>query len=282
MDQLFIFWIGTDIPIFNKPMKFRDAVDFDQCVNSVAGLIDHEVLAAIQIVIHAGRSKYADRRQQLQHMQPVNCHRPPPAVAILRIRHHIPQIIQQHAGEALPNAQIRDFGKFYGPIIPELQLHTVPVCTGFTVPLPGFVVDPDHYLAFGTADHNRAALAGKHGFPVVGTGDEMLLLGIADDLGHIQHAGVIIKGHVQAGDFCLRLDDPGKQLVPANGRKGLEGTAALAGHLAPNAHIIPAVEVDGNGTEILAVTVTVGALYDLPRAILHAQHPDHIIRGKNL
>ena len=47
MNKLFIFWIVANITVFNQPMEFRDTVNFDQCVNSIAGLIDHKILAAI-------------------------------------------------------------------------------------------------------------------------------------------------------------------------------------------------------------------------------------------
>ena len=281
MNKLFIFWIVANITGFNQPMEFRDTVNFDQCVNSIAGLIDHKILAAIQIIIHAGRSKDTNRRQQIQHIQPISRHRPPPTVAILRIRHHIPQVIEQHAGEAFSNTQIRNPSKFYGPIIPELELYTVPVRASFTVPLTGFIVNTDHNLAFRTADHNRAALAGKHGFPIIGAGNKILVLGIVDNLHHIQNTGMIIESNIQTRDLRLRLYDPGKQLVPADRRKGFKSAAALAGHFTPDTHIITAVIVDRNRTEILAITITVRAFDDLPGASLKTQHADHIVRGKN-
>ena len=54
MNELFVFRIVADITVFNQTMEFRDAVNFDQCVNGITGLVDHKVLAAIQVVIHTG------------------------------------------------------------------------------------------------------------------------------------------------------------------------------------------------------------------------------------
>lgn len=162
MDQLRIFWIITDFPIFYQSIELRLSVDFNECINGIACLVNHIVFTAIQVIVHARSEVNTDRRQQLQHIKPVRRHRPTPAIAVVRVRNHIAQVVHQYAGKPLADAQAGNLRELNRPIIPELKLHTVPVGAGFTVALPGFVINTNDDLAFGASDHHRGALTGEH------------------------------------------------------------------------------------------------------------------------
>ena len=147
------------------------------------------------------------------------------------------------------------------------------------MPFGGLVVDADKHLALRAADLHRGALGAEHGLPIVAAADVMLAAGVLHDLVYIQYAGVVVKGHVQTGDLQLLDGDPAEQIVPAFGGEGLERPAALAGHLYPYAHILPAVVVDTDAGKVFAVTVAVRALGLLPRTMGKPQCFYELLRG---
>ena len=63
-------------------MELIDTVNLDKSINSIAGLVDHISLAAVNVVIHAGGGIDPDRRQNLQHVQPVVRHLPTPLIGV--------------------------------------------------------------------------------------------------------------------------------------------------------------------------------------------------------
>ena len=153
----------------------------------------------------------------------------------------------------------------------------LPICTAA---LRRLVIDADAGLALRAADHDADAVGAADGLPVAHTADEVLVLGVLGDLVDVQNAGVVIIGHVQAGHMQGILMDKVQQLVPlaGQGSQVLEIPAALAGHLTPYAHILPAIVVDGDTAEIEPVHIAPCALGLRPGTLLQAQGLNKLLR----
>ena len=138
-------------------MELIDTVDLDKSINSIAGLVDHIGLTTIYVVVHAGGGIDPDRRQNLQHVQPVVRHLPTPLIGVKIVRNHITEVIQQDAGKRFSYRK-RNLSKLYSPVITKLNLHTNPMSTRLTVPFSRLIIDTHNHLTLRTTDLNSRAL----------------------------------------------------------------------------------------------------------------------------
>ena len=98
---------------------------------------------------------------------------------------------------------------------------------------------------------------------------------ISYQLRKVQNAGMVIKGNVETGYIHLIgiRKDLIKQDIIISMPQRLKDSAALPGHLQPNPHVLPAVEMDG---DMVIVKATMVAMYSLvkqfPGTFLKSQH----------
>ena len=278
-DKLILGVGGAPAHIDQGNEIFKAVTDLQHGINGVASHIKDIVTAALQIVGPAGQRENLDAGHVPDEGIPIARRLPAALIAVGGVRDHIAQIVQQHPGKGFAHVH-GNFAELLRPAVPELKLHADPMLPICTAALRRLVINADAGLALGAADHDADAVGAADGLPVAHSGDEMLVLGVLGDLVDVQNAGVVVIGHVQAGHMQGILMDKVQQLVPLAGQSSqvLEIPAALAGHLAPYAHVFPAIVVDGDTAEIEPVHIAPGALGLRPGTLLQAQGLNKLLR----
>ena len=145
------------------------------------------------------------------------------------------------------------------------------------------IINADEYLALRASDLNACAFGADEAFPIVGLADVHSALRILRDFTDVQYTGMVVIGHVKAGDLQSKRADEVKELLPLFHSVGFQrgecfkGAAALTGHLAPYAHIGTAVVVDGNAGKVFAVLITLCAFGVRPRHMGKAKRVNDLL-----
>lgn len=172
------------------------------------------------------------------------------------------------------------------PVPPELEFHTDPVLRFWQSPLCRLVINTDHNIALLAAmiDGNAGTAIFEtflnFAFPELA--DELLsptlVVCVIKQLPDIQYSGMVIKGHIQAGDMeTLILGEEAKERDKVSAAIFFESPASLAGHVQTDPHTGITVIENGNASEVKAVPVTVPPLlHGGPCCILHMEQSDPV------
>ncbi len=214
---------------------------------------------------------------------PISFHWPPPSVGIVLLRNHIPKIVMNDAGKRLAD-RFNQLRESLGTIVTQLQFTADPMDV-WNVPFRCLVINADPYRARRMTDKDALTLRAPHRFGIVAFADKLQLSRMLRDLLHRQDPGMIVIGDVKPRHLAAVFLDPLKKTDPAlaarleSGAQRFQCTAALAGQLAPHAHIFAAVVVDVYAAEILLASVAPRTLAFNERHTFQAQRVNDLIRA---
>lgn len=129
-------------PMVKLVYEFRYAANLNVGVYGVTGLVDYIALAAIEIVLHAGRLVDTDRICITEKITPVRLDWPAPFITVSVHGVHKAEVVYHYAAITLTNGK-REIGKGYRAIAAKLELTPNPMFSGWAVALPGFVINAD-------------------------------------------------------------------------------------------------------------------------------------------
>ena len=107
--------------------------------------------------------------------------------------------------------------------------------------------------------------------------------GISNNRGHIQHAGMVIVGYIEAGQANLAgvITNELEQKLKITMTNIFEATTTLTRHFEPHTHILRAIEKDGNTVVVVALLVAMSAFNQRPRTSGHTKQIHNLLRSMN-